>query len=145
MGKYDLQLASRRRGDTVVPTVVDSAPGFPQSDNSLLLKKELISGSIEIAKMVVGAGSDIAHIRENADAEVRKIAADIDRIAADTEAFVKRTRAESAAWHTRFDKESAERREIVGRIMSSLDAHPEWSDAIKEKVIDLALSAVSSK
>ena len=146
MGKYDLQPSSRRHAEVIEPQVLPAASKkSPKGDESFLLKKEFLTGSIEIAKMVVGAKRDRDPIEATADAEVRKVAAEIDKITAEANAFVVRTQAESEAWNRRFDKESAEREGIVHRVMASLDAHPEWSDAIKGKIIDLAVAAFESK
>lgn len=146
MGRHELQLSEGRRLSEVSNSAVVKRPPV-QTDigDSSPFKMELLTGSLEIAKMVVAGQRDIAQIKANADGEVRKIAAEIDRITADAKSFVLRTKAESDAWHSRFDKESAERRELVDRVMTSLEMHPEWSDTIKSKVIDLAVAAVTSK
>ena len=146
MGKHDLQLSeNKRRSEVVTPTVIRPSPVPRDAEISEPLKMAFLSGSLEIAKMVVGGQRDIAQINATADGEVRKIAAEIDRITADAKAFVMRIKAESEAWHARFDKESAERRELVGCVLASLEAHPEWSDVIKAKVIDLAIAEVATK
>ena len=146
MGKHDLQLSkSRRPAEVITPTVISPYPVPGDAEISEPLKMAMLSGSLEIAKMVVGGQRDIAQIKATADGDVRKIAAEIDRITADAKAFVLRTKAESEAWHARFDKESAERRELVGRVLTSLEEHPEWSDLVKAKVIDLAIAEVTVK
>ena len=146
MGRHELQPSgSRRLSEVVTPVVVNRSPVPTGTGDSVPFKMELLTGSLEIAKMVVAGQRDIAQIKATADGEVSKIAAEIDRITADAKAFVLRTKAESEAWHSRFDKESAERREIIEHVMLSLDAHPDWSDAIKSKVLDLAVAMVAAK
>ena len=59
---------------------------------------------------------------------------EIERITVETRNYVDRLEAESKGWHSRFDKRKA----LMEKIMVELEQHPEWTDVIREKVIELA-------
>ena len=157
MGRHDLQVSAKRR-DVIIPDVMDARPsqtgarlpdkggrgGFSEADWGEMGKTS-VTGAIEIARLVVSARRDIETINANADAEVRKIGAEIERITASAKMDIEKIKAESEAWNSRFDRESAERRKIVDKVMDSLVEHPEWSDEIKAKVIDLAIAQIPLK
>lgn len=138
MGKYDLELSSKRHIDVIEPEVLAPASMVSKKKTDSEFAKEALTGSIEIAKMAVSTGCDIARIKANADAEVKRISAEIDKIYADTKSYINRIQTENETWHSQFDK-------VVQFVTSQLDRHPEWSDAIKLKVFDFATSIFNKK
>lgn len=157
MGRHDLQVSTKRR-DVIIPEVMDAGPypskvrasvkggrgGFSEADWGEMGKAS-VAGAVEIARLVVSSRRDVETINANADAEVRKIGAEIERITASAKMDIEKIKAESDAWNSRFDRESADRRKIVDKVIDSLEGHPEWSDEIKAKVIDLAIAQISQK
>ena len=139
MGKHDLQVSSSRRS-VIVPEVISptttsqrGAVGestFSQADRGEMAKTA-ISGIIDISKTFAG----IAEIKAKSTAEVASIKADIERIAADAKAYVDKRKADSEEWHSRFDK-------AMSFVKTQLNDHPDWSDELKSKVIDVILKAM---
>ena len=140
MGKHDLQVSSSRRS-VIVPEVVSPAPTgtgvgvvsestFSQVDRGEMAKAA-VGGIIDISKTIAG----IYEIKAKSEAEVSAIKADVERITADAKAYVDKRKADSEEWHSRFDK-------AMAFVKTQLNDHPDWSDELKAKVIDVILKAM---
>mgnify|MGYP003298504186 FL=1 len=140
MGKHDLQVSSSHRS-VIVPEVMSPATTgtgggsvsestFSQADRGEMAKAA-VSGIIDISKTIAG----IYEIKAKSQAEVAAIKADIERIAADAKAYVDKRKADSEEWHSRFDK-------AMAFVKAQLNDHPDWSDELKAKVIDVILKAM---
>ncbi len=140
MGKHDLQVSSSRRS-VILPEVMSPATTsnrgdsvcestFSQADRGELAKAA-VGGMIDISKSIVG----IYEIKARSEAEVAAIKADIERIAADAKAYVDKRKADNEEWHSRFDK-------AMAFVKTQLNDHPDWSDELKAKVIDVILKAM---
>lgn len=131
MSRFSLAKSDKSRTEPVTPEVL---PPSPRGGGGAALPAEAITGVIDVARQVVAATHDIAAINANADAKIREMEKEIERITVETRNYVDRLEAESKGWHSRFDKRKA----FSEKILAELGRHPEWSDAIREKVIDFA-------
>ncbi len=131
MSRFSLEKSDKSRSEPVTPEVL---PPSPRGGGGIALPAEAITGVIDVARQIVAATHDIAAINANADAKIREMEKEIERITVETRNYVDRLEAESKGWHSRFDKRKA----FSEKILAELGRHPEWSDAIREKVIDFA-------
>jgi len=143
MAKHGLQVVKSSRPTAVEPEVLDpiSGGGAVSRTSSIAreaVNAEVVKGSIDIARAIVDGTQKIATIRANSEATVAQIAAEIDKLTAEAKAYVEKTKADSMAWHCKFD----DRRKLVETFLSRLDEHPEWSDALRAKIVDAAISAI---
>lgn len=144
MGRHDLQVSSSRRS-AIVPEVLpetSAKPGanasfgemmFSQSDRGEMAKMAM-SGVVDISRKF----ADIAEIKAKSAVEVAAIQEDVKRIAADAKAYVDKRKADNEDWHSRFDK-------AMGFVRTQLNEHPDWSDELKSKVIDVVIKAMENR
>ncbi|MBQ9431975.1 MAG: hypothetical protein IJU44_10540 [Kiritimatiellae bacterium] len=136
MGKFDLERTKALR-----PTNNNSEADEERGEWMECVEKipqEAIPAALEIAKEIIAGQREIAVIRANADAKEQETEQEIRRIVAETENYVKRLEAENKDWHSRFDKRSA----VIEKMIADLGRHPEWSDQVKEKIINLAATVL---
>lgn len=140
MGKHDLQVSSSHRS-VIVPEVMTPATTgtgggsvsestFSQADRGEMAKAA-VRGMIDISKTIAG----IAEIKARSAAEVATINADIKRMVVETRTYVAKRKADNEEWHSRFDK-------AMSFVKTQLNDHPDWSDELKAKVIDVILKAM---
>lgn len=146
MGKHDLTVSSSRRPEMVPvevcsPVSVKRKPTETSKPSPIHWDKlgtEGVHGMLEIAKMVVAGRRDIAVIQANADAEVKKIETEIKQIVAEAESYVKKHESDAKCWNERFDRKA----DLVKHVLNELERHPDWSESVKEKVMDLAIKSI---
>lgn len=144
MGKHDLPISVSKREPVLEPEIVgptsagrgtgsngSSMADFLRSDSG----GKVLSGSMEIAKMIVEGQREISTIHATADAKIKEIDAEIRRIAEESRSYVEKAGKDNEVWHSQFDKKAAELRKIV----AELDKHPDWSDELKKKMVDAIL------
>lgn len=137
MARHGLQLVKSSRSDALEPEVLDGNGAMSSSAGKTFgVSPEIAQGLMRMASKVMDGRHEIDLIRANSDKEVARIAKEIDRVVQEAEADVKRLHAESEIWHGKFDA----RRKMTESLLSRLDSHPEWSDEIRKKIIDLALA-----
>jgi arginyl-tRNA synthetase len=122
--------------EAVTPEVLP--PSSSQGKGDFSLPPEAISGVIDITRQIVDAKRDIATIEANSAAKIREMEKEIERITVETRNYIDKLEAESKGWHSRFDK----RRAFSEKVLAEIGRHPEWSDAVCEKVIDLVKSTM---
>ena len=135
MSRFSLKKSQQSRSEPVVPEVL---PPAPREGTGFSLPPEAISGMIDVARQIVDAKRDIATIEANSDAKIREMEKEIERITVETHNYINKLEAESKGWHSRFDKRKA----FSEKILAEIGKHPEWSDAMREKIIDFAKSTM---
>lgn len=135
MSRFSLVKSQTSRTEPVVPEVL---PPSADQGSGISLPPEALSGMMDIARQIVDAKRDIATIEANSAAKIREMEKEIERITVETRNYIEKLEAESKGWHSRFDK----RRAFSEKVLAEIGRHPEWSDAVCEKVIDLVKSMI---
>ncbi len=141
MARHGLQIIKSERPDVLEPEVMDGKD-MPSSSTGkkFEVSPELAQGVMNLVNKVVDGRHEIDVIRANSDSEIKKVEAEIERIVADAKAYVDKLQADSKAWNEKYDRKC----KLVESTLSRLDAnHPEWSDEVRKRIIDLAISAIS--
>lgn len=136
MSRFSLVKSNNVRTVAVTPEVLP--PSSSQGKRDFSLPPEAISGVIDITRQIVDAKREIATIEATSDAKIREMEKEIERITVETRNYIDKLEAESKGWHSRFDKRKA----FSEKILAEIGRHPEWSDAICEKIIDLVKSTM---
>ena len=95
------------------------------SSELISIVSDVIHGNIEIAKM-----------RADTDEHIRRVAADIDKMWQESNMKINEMEAAGNVWTVKFDRKHSALLEIIHRI----ELHPEWSDELKQCLVNAVQS-----